>query len=321
MPDLHVVFGAGPVGRALVDELAARGEAVRLVSRKPVAGLPAGVAHAAGDASSSVFAQVAAAGATTVYQCLSPPYSRWADLFPPLQHSVVAAAREAGARYVSFENVYLYGDTRGAPMTEDAPVRPTTRKGTVRAAMANELARLAAAGDLEVATARASDYFGPRATFQSPLGSEVTGRAVAGKSARLLGDPDQPHSFTFLGDAARVLATLGTDSRAAGGVWHVPNAPARTQREIVAMIAGIVGHDVGVAPTPRWLLRLLGLFVPDIRALDEMRYEFTQPFVVDGSRFTGTFGIEATPLADSIRATVDWWRDRDPAAVRGYASS
>ncbi|MCB1489525.1 MAG: NAD-dependent epimerase/dehydratase family protein [Bauldia sp.] len=310
MPDLHVVFGAGPVGLALVDELAARGEAVRLVSRKPVAGLPAGVVHAAGDASSSVFAQVAAAGATTVYQCLSPPYSRWADLFPPLQRAVTTAAREAGARYVSFENVYMYGDTHGAPITEDLPVRPTTRKGAVRAEMADELAQLAATGDIEVATARASDYFGPRATFQSPLGDEVIGRALAGRSARILGDPDQPHSFTFLGDAARVMATLGTGDRATGGIWHVPNAPARTQREIVSLIGDVLGREIDATPTPRWLLRLLGLFVPAVRELDEMRYEFTRPFVVDGSKFTSTFGIEATPLEDAIRATIAWWQAR-----------
>ncbi len=310
MGDVHVIFGAGPIGRALVEELVARGFPVRVVSRSPVVGLPPGVAHAEGDASSLAFAAEAAAGAAAVYQCLGPPYPAWADLFPPLQRSVVGAAQAAGARYVSFENVYMYGDTHGAPITEDRPIAPTTRKGAVRAAMAGVLAKLAAAGDLELATARASDYFGPGATFQSPLGSEVIGRALAGKSARVIGDPDQPHSYTYLGDVARVLATLGTDERALGEVWHVPNAPARTTREIVGVISGILGRDIAVAPTPRWLLRLLGLFNADIRELDEMRYEFVQPFIVDGSKFEKTFGIGATPLADSLAATIAWWRAR-----------
>ena len=221
---------------------------------------------------------------------------------------MVAAAQAAGARYVSFENLYMYGDTHGAPITEDLPLAAHTRKGRVRAAMAEDLARLAAAGDLRLATARASDYFGPRATAQSPFGDRVIGRALAGKSAP--GDRrSRPAAQLHLcADAAQVLATLGTDDRALGQVWHVPNAPARTTRQIAAMIAEALGREVRLQPAPRWLLRLLGLFNPDVRELDEMLYEFTQPFVVDGSKFETTFGVGTTPLAESIAATVAWWR-------------
>jgi nucleoside-diphosphate-sugar epimerase len=310
MPDTHVVFGAGPVGRALANELVARNLAVRVVSRSPVNDLPAGVEPARGDASDPAFATEAAVGAVSVYQCLNPPYSRWGDLFPPLQRAVVGAAQAAGARYVSFENVYMYGDTRCVPITEDLPHAAHTRKGKVRAAMAEELAALSQAGNLQLATARASDYFGPRATFQSPLGERVTGRALAGKTAQVIGDPDQPHSYTYLPDAARVLATLGTDDRAIGAVWHVPNAPARSTRQIAAMIAEALGRAVEVQPTPRWMLRLLGLVNPDVRELDEMLYEFTGPFIVDGAKFETTFGFGATPLAESIPATIAWWRAR-----------
>jgi len=312
MTDLHVIFGAGTIGRALVDALVARGLGVRVVSRSDAAGLPAGVEHTKGDAADPAFAKAATEGAATVYQCLNPPYSRWADLFPPLQASVVATAQAVGARYVSFENVYMYGDTHGAPISENLPFATNTRKGRVRAAMAENLARLSAAGDLRLAAARASDYFGPRATSQSPLGERVIGRALADKSAQVIGDPDQPHSYTYAPDAAQVLAMLGTDDRALGEVWHVPNAPARTTRQIVAMIAGALGHEVRLQPAPRWLLRLFGLLNPDVRELDEMLYEFTQPFIVDGSKFTATFGIGATPLAESIPATVAWWRARPP---------
>lgn len=288
------------------------GLAVRLVSRSAAADLPPGVEQATGDAADPAFARDAAKGAATVYQCLNAPYPQWADLFPPLQASVVAAARAADARYVSFENVYMYGDTHGAPITEDLPFAATTRKGRVRAAMAEELARLAAAGDLRLATARASDYFGPRATAQSPFGDLVIARALAGKPAQVMGDPDQPHSYTYAPDAAAVLATLGTDDRALGEVWHVPNAPARTTRQVVGMIAEALGREIRLQPAPRWLLRLLGLFNPTVRELDEMRYEFTQPFVVDGSKFERTFGIGATPLEELIAATVAWWQAKAP---------
>jgi nucleoside-diphosphate-sugar epimerase len=310
MTDIHVVFGAGPIGRAAVDALLAQGLPVRVVSRSEAVGLPPDVAPVRGDASDAAFAQEAAAGAAAVYQCMNPPYARWGDLFPPLQRAVIAAAQAANARYVSMENVYAYGDTHGAPITEALPNAPHTRKGKVRAAMADELARLSAAGDLAAATARASDYFGPYATSQSPLGERVIEAALAGKAAQVVGDPDQPHSYTYAADVGRVLATLGTDDRALGQIWHVPNAPARTTRDLIGMIAEAIGHDVKVSAAPRWLLRLLGLFNADVRELDEMLYEFTQPFIVDGSKFEDAFGIGATPFEESLPATVEWWRGR-----------
>ncbi len=307
MGDVHVVFGAGAVGRALIDALVERALPVRAVCRAP-SGLPESVETAAGDAADPSFAANATKDAAVVYQCLNPPYHRWGDLFPPLQRSVVAAAQARGARYVSFENVYMYGDTHGRPMTEETPRAPTTRKGKVRAAMAAELKRLSDAGDLAVATARGSDYFGPNAREQSPLGTRVIGRALAGKSAQVIGDPDQPHSYTYLPDIGGALARLGTDERALGEVWHVPNAPARTTRDLIAMIAAEIGRDIAVAPTPKLLLQVLGLFNPVIGELTEMLYEFEQPFEVDGSKFEQTFAMRATPLAQSIPATVAWWR-------------
>jgi nucleoside-diphosphate-sugar epimerase len=122
---------------------------------------------------------------------LNPPYHKCADLFPQLQNAVVHAARAAHARYVSFENTYVYGDTHGQAMTETTPFRAETRKGRVRAAMARQISECQGAGDLVTAIARASDYFGPWGTNQSTLGDLVIGAALAGKPVRVIGDPDQ----------------------------------------------------------------------------------------------------------------------------------
>jgi UDP-glucose 4-epimerase len=54
----------------------------------------------------------------------------------------------------------MYGDTHGVPVTEATPLRAQTRKGKVRLVMAEQLRDLAEKGDLDVVTARASDYFG-----------------------------------------------------------------------------------------------------------------------------------------------------------------
>ncbi len=314
MNDVHVVFGTGAIGLALVDELAARGVTVRAVNRSGSVGAPDGIDVLGGDVSDRDFSVRAATGAAVVYQCLNPAYHRWAEDFPELQDSVVHAARSVDARLVSFENVYMYGDTGGESITETTLANPHTRKGKVRLMMAQQLRRLHDDGVLAVTTARASDYFGPRGTTQSPFGDLVIGAALAGKPARVIGNPDLAHSYTYTGDAARTLAVLGTRGDDLGEVFHVPNAPALTTRQIIDLIADELGSSIKVSVAPRYLLRVMGLFNKTLNEVDEMLYEFTQPFVVDGAKAQSRLGIAPTPMAEAIRATVTWFRDRHEAA-------
>lgn len=314
MNEVHVVFGTGAIGLALIDELAGRGVPVRAVNRSGSAGVPEGVELLGGDVSDKDFATRAVAGAAVVYQCLNPAYHRWAEDFPALQVGAIHAARTVDARLVSFENVYTYGDTGGAPITETTVANPHTRKGKVRLVMAEQLRRLHDEGELAVTTARASDYFGPRGTTQSPFGDRVVGAALAGKPARVIGNPDLPHSYTFTTDAARTLAALGTLDDVLGEVFLVPNAPALTTRQIIDLIADELGSPIKVSVAPRLLLRAMGLFDKTVREVDEMLYEFTQPFVVDGAKAQTRLGIAPTPMPDAIAATVAWFRDRRAAA-------
>jgi len=313
LKDVHVVFGTGAIGLALIDELAGRGLPVRAVNRSGSAGVPEGVELLGGDVFDKEFAGRAAFDAAVIYQCLNPAYYRWAEDFPVLQDSAIHAARAADARLVSFENVYAYGDTRGTPITETTVANPHTRKGTVRLVMAEQLRRLHDAGDLTVTTARASDYFGPRGTTQSPFGDLVIGAALAGKPARVIGNPDLPHSYTFTADAARTLAALGTRDDVLGEVFHVPNAPALTTRQIIDLIADELGSPIKVSVTPRLLLRAIGLFNKTVHEVDEMLYEFTAPFVVDGAKAQSRLGIAPTPMTEAIAATVGWFRHRHKA--------
>jgi nucleoside-diphosphate-sugar epimerase len=314
MNDVHVVFGTGVIGLALIDELAGQGVPVRAVNRSGSAGVPDGVDVLGGDVSDRDFAVRAVTGAAVVYQCLNPAYHRWAEDFPALQDSTVHAARTVDARFVSFENLYMYGDTGGAPITESSTTHPHTRKGKVRLAMAEQLRRLHDDGDVAVTTARASDYFGPRGTTQSPFGDLVIGAALTGRPARVIGNPDLPHSYTYTADAARTLAALGTRDDVLGEVFHVPNSPALTTRQIIDLIADELGSPIKVSVAPRVLLRVMGLFNKTLQEVDEMLYEFTQPFVVEGAKAQSRLGIAPTPTADAIAATVAWFRDRQVAA-------
>jgi nucleoside-diphosphate-sugar epimerase len=306
---VHVVFGAGQVGRALCARLSEIGREVRSVSRQRPVGLADGVDWRAADASDPQAAIRATEGAAAIYQCLNAPYTKWPALFPPMQHGVLGAAEHHGALLVSLENVYGYGPTGGTPMTEDHPLAATTVKGRTRAEMSRELLSAAEAGRARIAIGRASDFFGAGAT-ESTLGERVFGNAVTGKRADFLGNPDLPHTYSYVPDIAAGLATLGTDDRAIGEVWHLPGPETATTREVLALVAADVGHPVPIRTVPKPLVRALGLISPMMRGLAEMAYEFEEPFILDTSKYEGTFGAARTPLPAAITATVAWYRDR-----------
>lgn len=171
--------------------------------------------------------------------------------------------------------------------------------------MAAQLLAEHRAGRVEVVIAKASDYFGPGAGAQSNLGDRVFGPARRGKPATILGDPDQPHTYTFVPDIGRALAELGSRDGVTGEVWHVPGDPdTRTTRELVAIVQQLAGHPgAGLRRTPAALLRVLGLWDPTVRALWEMQYQFEEPFVVDSAKISHRLGLRATPLDRALFET------------------
>jgi len=133
----HVVLGAaGGTGSAVVRDLVARGLRVRAVTRGGTGDVPDGVEQVAADVGTTEGARRACEGATVVYHCAQPGYTKWPELFPPLTHAVLDGAAAAGAKLVFADNLYVYGPPDG-PMTEQTPQRAQGKKGRTRVEMAD----------------------------------------------------------------------------------------------------------------------------------------------------------------------------------------
>lgn len=303
MTDLHVIVGAGPLGRALADDLRNRGARVRVVSRS---GHPAGdgIEALRADATDSADLDSALKGASVVYQCAQPEYTRWVQEFPALQQGILDATVRAGADLVIADNLYMYGDPDGTVITENSAEHPVTKKGRVRKEMADAALDAHHAGRLRVAISRPSNYFGPGHDQSSKA---IFGAAVDGKSMQFFGSMTVPRSLTFYPDAAHAMATLGTSDLGWGSVWIPPTQPAITQSELAAMVWHAAGNTGAPHTTVvgRRMLAALGLVVPVVREVVEMYYEYGKPFVVDSSHFESTFGARPTPMADAIQATLE----------------
>jgi nucleoside-diphosphate-sugar epimerase len=298
----HLVLGAGSVGSAVAEQLASAGAEVVVLTRSGGGPVRAGVERVRGDATDAAELTAAARGAVAVYNCLNPPYHRWQELWPPIDAAVLAAAESSGAVLATVANLYPYGPVQ-EPMREGQPDRPAGPKARVRAAMTAEALARHRAGRIRAVEVRASDYLG--AGDRSVL-DRVLPRALAGRPVRVIGAADQPHSWTWVPDVARALVAAAAHEPALGLVWHAPTNPPRTQREAVqdhCRAAGIAPVRVGAVP--HLALRAAGLVMPVVRELEETRYQFVRPFVLDSAATERELGLAPTPWDQVCRQNVE----------------
>jgi nucleoside-diphosphate-sugar epimerase len=303
----HLIFGTGPIGKAIATELHKQGKTITMVNRSGKADVASGITVVAGDASNETFTREIAQGKSYIYNATNPAYTEWAEKFPPLNTSILKAATSAKARLIVMDNLYMYGDTQGKPLHEGLPYLAKGVKGTTRAKMATELLQAHQRGDVQVTIGRASDFFGPGVT-DSSMGRTVFENMLAGKPAQILGNIDKPHTQSYVPDVGRALVTLAQNDKAYGKAWHLPNAETITTHQFLQIVADELGQPLKVQALGKFMVNVLGLFIPVLRESREMMYEFTQDFVVDDSAFKQAFGGQATPLKQAIRETVVWYK-------------
>jgi nucleoside-diphosphate-sugar epimerase len=162
------------------------------------------------------------------------------------------------------------------------------------------------AGRVRATIGRASDFYGAHAR-QSKAGDYVFARALAGKPAQALGNPDVPHTNTFIDDFAAGLVTLAERDEALGEVWHVPSAETITTRQFIEVVFLHLQRPPRLQVVPTLAIRLMGLVIPPMRAASETLYQSERPWVVDHSKFARAFGSQPTPHPRAIAETISWF--------------
>jgi nucleoside-diphosphate-sugar epimerase len=308
--ELHVIFGTGPVGLTLADELMARGRWVRLVNRSGKGEVAPGAELVKGDVLRSEAVRDLTAGAAVVYHAANVAYQDQVAIMRQMQRSILAGVAASGAKLVVMDTLYMYGRTHGRVMTENTQFAATTRKGRMRGQLAEEYLKADREGQVRVTLARSADFYGPR-VLNSVLGDRVFPQALAGKRVQLMGNIDLPHSYSYIGDVARSLAVLGENEAAFGRAWHVPvTPPTMSQRAMVQVIGQVLSKRVRVLAFPKLAIRTFGLFDPFMREFVEMFYQYQEPQIVDASAIANAFGVTATPVEEAIRNTVRWYQAR-----------
>lgn len=307
MSELHVIFGTGPLGKWTARELTRLGKQVRMVNHSGKADrLPESIEIVASDAYDVKKNIELTNGAEAIYQCAQPHYYEWTQKFLPLQNAILEAAIMNNTKLIVGDNLYMYGSPHGQILREDSPVQPNSKKGKVRAEMARAVMEAHEKGKVRATIGRASDFFGPE---DHDLTSYAILPALQNKPVNLLGKINQPHSFTYIADFGKLLATLGTRDEALGQVWFAPSNAPLTQAEFLKLIESELGQRVKARVGGPMMLQFLGLFNRELKETVEMIYEWMEPYVIDSSKAQNTFGLQPTPMKEAIKTTLEWGRE------------
>jgi len=302
MSRTHVVVGAGIVGSTLAELLANDGHDVIVITRSGSGPTHKNIKRIAADVSDLSKLLEIAPSAAAIYNCVNPPYHRWATEWPPIAASFLSYAEKTGSVLVTCSNLYGYGPV-DVPMTESLPLNAQGVNGKVRAQMWLDAKALHDAGRIQATEVRGSDYV--CAGEQSRVGSRVLPKILAGKPAQVLGDIDVKHTWTYPLDVARLMQIVATDSKAWGKAWHVPSNEAKTQKELVSELAAVAGiKNPKLSPVPNVMWNLLAVFNPLMKALKETAYQMQRPYILDESAARKTFGMQPTEWNQILKGVV-----------------
>ena len=304
---MQTILGSGgAIGIELAKALLKYNTKIRLVSRNPKK-VNASDKTMSADLLNPADVKRAIKGSSVVYITVGFPYSYkvWKERWPVFIASVIDACIENNCKLVFFDNVYMYDANHLNGMTEETPVNPSSKKGEIRAIIAQMIFDKVTEGKLTALIARSADFYGPSIKNTSMLTESVFNPLSKGKKATWLSSLNYKHSHTYTPDAGKATALLGNTESAYNQVWHLPTASnPLTGKEWIETIARELGVKPKQQTASKLLVRIIGLFVPIMKEFVEMIYQYDRDYVFDSSKFEKRFNVKPTPYREGIRQIV-----------------
>ena len=304
---MQTILGAnGTIGSVLAKELAIYTDKIRLVSRSPRKVNETDELFPA-DLSNPSIVDQAVSGSDVVYLVVGFDYKLkiWEEQWPRIMRATLDACIKYKTRLVFFDNVYSYDINSIPHMTEDSPYNPPSKKGAVRKQIAQMIMDEVKSGRLLALIARSADFYGPD-NKNSMVTQMIYNNLLKGKSASWPVDKNKKHSFTFTPDAAKATALLGNTNDAYNTVWHLPtDKNSLTGSQIIELFAREMKVSSRSSVVPVWMFNIIGIFVPVMKELSEMMYQYDRDYFFDSSKFEKRFNFKTTSYQEGVKITVE----------------
>ena len=304
----QTILGAGgSIGIELAKALKDYTSEIRLVSRNPQKVNPTDTLFPADlTVRENIFKAVE--GSSITYVTIGFPYKTkvWEQNWIPFIQNVIAACLAHNSKLVFFDNVYAIGGDNVNHITENSPISPTSRKGKIRAEVDTLILGNMDKNNLQAIIARAPDFFGGTSRQNSIIMNLVYDNLVKGKKAQWLCNSKVVHSMGYVPDLAKGMAILGNTPQAFNQIWNLPTETQKiTGEEWINLFAAAMGTKSNYSIIPGWLIGTLGFFIPAMKEIAEMNYQFDRDYYFDSTKFNDYFHFTPTSNAVAVKQTIE----------------
>lgn len=304
---MQTILGAGGgAGTEITRELSRYTKDIRVVSRNPKKVNETDQLMKA-DLTDPIQLDKAVEGSKIVYVTIAFPYNIkvWRELWPKFTLNLIDSCSKHKSKIVFVDNVYMYDPKYLSNMTEETPINPVSEKGKVRSEVARMLMDAVEKNRVEAIIARAADFYGPNVNG-SMLYQSVYLNLVKDKSPQWLGKLDVIHSFIYNKDIGKAVALLGNTPDAYNQIWHLPTTDQKlTNHQWIELMMNAMNKQKKIQTMPEWMINLVGVFMPILKELQDVGYQFKNDYFFDSSKFNNKFNFEPASPEQGIKETVN----------------
>lgn len=305
---LQTILGAGgTIGKELAKELKTYTNNIRLVSRNPFKVNETDLLFPA-DLTKKEAVYQAIEGSGIVYVTIGFPYDTeiWRQNWIPFIQNVVNACQIYHCKLVFFDNIYAIGADHIHHISEISPISPTSKKGEIRAAVDRYILDQIINQKLDAIIARAPDFFGGTSKENSMLINLVYNNLIKDKKAQWFCNAKRVHSMGYVPDLAKGTAMLGNSPETYNQIWNLPTDPQKiTGEQWIDLFAKAMNKKNKYSLVPGWVVKSIGLFVPIMKELAEMNYQFDRDYFFDSEKFNSHFNFTPTSNEHAVKQAIE----------------
>ncbi|QMW00180.1 NAD(P)H-binding protein [Spirosoma foliorum] len=322
-PTILVLGATGSIGYAVADNLLARRIPITILVRdraKAEALFPdqSTLTIIEGDVQDAALLNRISADKDVIFHGINYPYNKWFGNMDTATQKIIDAAEQNHATVILPGNVYNFGNT-AEPIRENSTPNPCTRKGQLRVEIEAMLEQAATAGRCRVMNVRLPDFWGPNVLNEGI--KPIFENALTGKALPWIVNADIPHQSVYTKDAAEIIVRLllrdwssrtqPTTTTAADKpyeVWNYGGTTVPSMRAWFEQITSLTGKPLKVQLYSRFIISVLGLFMPVLREVKEMLYLYENSILLDDQKVLALFpDFRPTPMKQALTETLTWF--------------
>lgn len=299
--NIYVIGGTGGIGAELVQAYKRENIPVTAISSSCGNKQDGPVQYVQCDMTDSAALSKIIQSNSLIFHCANVAYNKWITDLAPMMDGLLASIVGKKVHVVYLDNFYAYGDPKG-PVFETNIYNPVSKKGKIRASLAEQFEEFVSQHDQQGTIVRAGDVYGANMK-NAVFGNRTFAEIVKGKNPSFPVPVKYDHYFNPVDDVAKALKLVGEKTDLENPVFEIFHVPSNREISISRLVdyaSESEGTHSEAKMMPNFIRSVLSILVPPLKEFEEMQYEFSKPVSALSTNFESHFEFVPTPHKQAV---------------------